>query len=105
MIILVKVVKLCYEVNITIMASNRKGLNMFVLCHYNSILLNVKCDNKDDFQQIQLMSTENCYHLLTNLQEDLGSVDAVATSQAAANKDPVKEPSIPLLATTMTVMT
>jgi hypothetical protein len=39
--LLVKVVKLSYEVNLAIMASNRKGLNMFVVCHHNSTLPNV----------------------------------------------------------------
>jgi hypothetical protein len=50
----------------------------------------------------QLMSTENRYHPLTNLQEDV-SVDAMDTSRAAVNKNPVKEFSIPLLETPTSV--
>jgi hypothetical protein len=46
--------------------------------HNHHRILN-KYDNKDNFQQTQLTSPENCYHPLTNLQEDLGSVDAMAT--------------------------
>jgi hypothetical protein len=40
-IVLTKVVKLCYEVNLAVMASNRMGLNMFVICHHSNTLLNV----------------------------------------------------------------
>jgi hypothetical protein len=44
--------------------------------HNRQRLLN-KCNSKEDFQQIQLISTENRYHLLANLQDDLGSADVV----------------------------
>jgi hypothetical protein len=43
----------------------------------------------EDFQQIQLTSTENYFYALTNLQEDTGSDYAIATSQMAADIDQV----------------
>jgi hypothetical protein len=76
--------------------------------HNRQRLLN-KCNSKEDFQQIQLISTVNRYHPLTNLQYDLGSADvatieqAITTSHVAANEDPVKESSIQLIETIMKV--
>jgi hypothetical protein len=77
--------------------------NKRTMATYNHHKLLNKCDNKENFQQIQFISTANCYHPLTNLQEDLESVDALATSQVAVNEDSVKEPGIQPLETTMNV--